>query len=252
MPAGKYGMHKLLISRPGEKPINKLRHNMENKKKDKSRIAYNRIKEIILTFQIKPGQQLGLEYLKEEIKVSTTPIREALHRLVEEGYIFQIRNRGFFVSDLDAKELEDLYETREALELFAIKKIIQENRKINQAVINKIQKNMDLYFKYAHEEPHRNRLFLDREFHVLIAQQSGNLMLCKILDSTFEKLIYKRNVVELFPQRGKEASKEHYEIFRLLLQWNENEVIEYLRNHIQIARKKLLSLLETREEYLKL
>ena len=66
-----------------------------------------------------------------------------------------------------------------------------------------------------------------------------------------EKLSYKRKVVELFPQRGKEASKDHYEIFNLLLKRKESEVVEYLQNHIRRAKETLRKTLENREEYMK-
>lgn len=224
---------------------------MKRKREDKRLEAYDRIKEFILTYQIKPGLRLDHAYLKEKIGVSTTPIREALNRLMEEGYVSQIKNRGCFVSDLSPNELGDLYEIREALELFAIRKTLGEDRRIDKTVRKEIQRIMDLYYKYAHEEPYRYRLHLDRDFHVMLAKVSGNLILSKMLDSIIEKMNYKRKVVELFPQRGKEASKEHYEIFKLLLEGKESEVVEYLRNHIQIAKETLLNILKTREEYMK-
>ena len=84
--------------------------------------------------------------------MGTTPIRDALNRLAEEGYVFQIKDRGSFVGDLSPNELGDLYEIREALELFAAKKTLIENRKIDDTARKDIQKNSDLYFNYAHEE----------------------------------------------------------------------------------------------------
>jgi len=224
---------------------------METKRQDKRQEAYNRIKEFILTYQIKPGLRLDHADLKEKIGVSTTPIREALNRLTEEGYVSQIKNRGYFVSDLSPNELGDLYEIREALELFAIRKTLRENRRIDETSRKGIKRIMDLYFKYAHEEPYRYRLHLDREFHVMLAKLSGNLILSKTLNSIIEKMNYKREVVELFPQRGKEASKEHYEIFKLLLEGEESKAVELLQNHIRIAKETLLNILKTREEYMK-
>ena len=55
----------------------------------------------------------------------------------------------------------------------------------------------------------------------------------------------------MFPQRGKEASKDHYEIFNLLLKRKESEVVEYLQNHIRRAKETLRKTLENREEYMK-
>jgi DNA-binding GntR family transcriptional regulator len=225
---------------------------MEKEIRDKRLEAYNRIREFILTYKIKPGHRLDHEYLRKEIGVSTTPIREALNRLMEEGFIFQIKNRGYFVSDLSIEELENLYEVREALEVFAIRKILREGRKITKALKREIDKTMDLYFKYAHEEPYRNRLPLDQKFHVNLAKLSNNSLLSTMLENIFEKVNYKRRVVELHPQRGKEASKEHYKIFDLFLEGNEKKLIECLQGHIRKGKEGIIGILRAREEYMSL
>ena len=219
--------------------------------KDKRIEAYNRIKRYILTNQFGPGQQLGHEYLKRVIGVSTTPIREALCRLAEDGYIVQIKNRGYFVSDLHSKELENLYEIREALELFAMKNTVRDGQQINKTLRKCIEKTMDLYSRYAHEQPHRYRLHLDRRFHVALAKLSGNEDLCKMLDSTFEKVNYKRKLVELYAQGGVKGAEEHYRILDLLLARKENNLLELLLNHIRRAKERVLTILRAREEYMK-
>lgn len=224
---------------------------MEKEIRDKRLEAYNRIREFILTYKIKPGNRLDHEYLKKEIGVSTTPIREALNRLMEEGFIFQIKNRGYFVSDLSIEELEDLYEVREALEIFAIRKTLRKCRKITKALRREFDRTMDLYYEYAHNEPYRNRLPLDKKFHVDLARLSGNSILSTTLENVFEKVNYKRRVVELHPQRGQEASKEHYKIFKLFLEGNEKGLIECLQGHIKKGKQGLIDVLRAREEYMK-
>ncbi len=225
---------------------------MEKKTRDKRLEAYTRIKEFILTYKIKPGHRLDHEFLSREIGVSTTPIREALNRLMEEGFIFQIRNRGYFVSDLSITELENLYDVREALEVFAITKVLREGMKITKAFRTEIRKTMDLYYQCAHEKPDRNRLPLDKKFHVDLAGLADNSLLSATLENIFEKLNYKRRVEELYPRRGQEASKEHYEIFNLFLMGNEKELIQCLQGHIRKGRDGLIGILTAREEHMRL
>ncbi|MBL7211103.1 MAG: GntR family transcriptional regulator [Desulfobacteraceae bacterium] len=220
--------------------------------KDKRREAYNRIREFILTYKIKPGQRLDHEYLRKEIGVSTTPIREALNRLMEEGFIFQIKNRGYFVSDLSIGELEDLYEVREALEVFAATKTLKEGLEITEAFRTELEQTMDLYYKYAHEEPYRNRLMLDQEFHVDLAKLANNSLLSTKLENIFEKVNYKRKVVELHPQRGQEASEEHYKILNLFLEGNKRRLIERLQGHIRKGKEGIVGVLRAREENMRL
>ena len=184
---------------------------MKKNYKDKRLEAYSKIKEFILNYRVQPGQRLEHEFLSNGISVSNTPIREALNRLSEEGYVYQIKNRGYFVSDLSYNEVEALYEVREALEIFAIQKTMRQGARIKGSHKKQIKKMIDLYDTYVNEEILGNRLPLDQELHLFLAKLSGNNTLCNMLNNVFEKLNYKRKVVGLHPQRGLEASKEHYE-----------------------------------------
>ncbi len=219
--------------------------------KDKRLEAYRKIKEFILNYRVQPGQRLEHEFLSNGIGVSNTPIREALNRLSEEGYVYQIKNRGYFVSDLSYNEVEELYEVREALEIFAIQKTMSQGASVNDNHKKQIKRMVDLYDRYVHEENLKNRLPLDKKLHLYLAKLSGNITLYSMLSDIYEKLNYKRKVVELHPQRGFEASKEHYEIYHFLIDSKQEKLIEAMQKHIRKGKEKLLEMLKAREEYLK-
>ena len=71
----------------------------------------------ILCFELKPGERFFETEIAEDLGVSRTPIREALSRLEQEGLIKSLPKRGYAVSDVTAREIEELYEIREALEV---------------------------------------------------------------------------------------------------------------------------------------
>ena len=225
---------------------------VRKKTEDKKSQAYNKIKTLILTYQVNPGQRLDTEYLRREVGVSTTPIREVLNQLVEEGYVRQIKNRGYYVNDLSDKDIENLYEVREALELFAMRKTLKEGVKINNPFQKEIKQNIDLYYRYSDEKGYRNRLPMDERFHVILANLSGNDHLVTVLKNIFEKINYKEKVFEFYPQRGVEASREHDAIFRLLLAKKEEKLLRYLQSHIRAGKQRILSILKAREAYLKI
>src|ERR1051325_4204393 len=78
--------------------------------------AYQKIKGFILRSEIYPRQKIVIEELARQMGVSRTPIREAMNRLVNEGYVTHVWNRGFSVKEITADEVEELYGAREALE----------------------------------------------------------------------------------------------------------------------------------------
>jgi DNA-binding GntR family transcriptional regulator len=84
-----------------------------------------KIKDAILANRLRPGTKLTYIALAESLGVSRTPVRESLERLYQEGYVTRIVNRGFFVAEIDAHELRDLYQTREALEVYALRRVIE-------------------------------------------------------------------------------------------------------------------------------
>jgi len=87
--------------------------------------VYNQIKNLILCNEVLPGQKLHHQELSERLGVSRTPVREALTRLVQEGYVSFLPNRGFTCKEIRLQEAEELYDLREALEAFAVEKAIE-------------------------------------------------------------------------------------------------------------------------------
>ena len=82
--------------------------------------AYLKLKEMIFQQTVISGQKLIYKDLCETLNISRTPIINALTRLEQEGYVTSESFRGFYVKPIDAKEIEDKFGVREALEVYAI------------------------------------------------------------------------------------------------------------------------------------
>jgi len=59
--------------------------------------VYNQIKNLILSNEVMPGQKLHHQHLSERLGVSRTPVREALTRLVQQGYVSLSTESGFYL-----------------------------------------------------------------------------------------------------------------------------------------------------------
>src|SRR5882672_10806283 len=77
---------------------------------------YERLKTMAITFAIRPDARVNEVELSKALNVSRTPLREALNRLMVEGFLTRAPNKGFIGRPLDAKQIYDLYELRAALE----------------------------------------------------------------------------------------------------------------------------------------
>src|SRR5690625_1617104 len=86
------------------------------------------LRDAVMTGALPPGTQLGEADLAERFEVSRGPLREAMQRLVSEGLLHAITNRGVFVSELTAADVRDVYRTRSVIERGALEIVLAERR----------------------------------------------------------------------------------------------------------------------------
>jgi len=88
--------------------------------------AYTHIQRKIAAGELAAGSALSELALAKELGSSRTPIREAIGQLVAEGFLEQTPNRGAVVVQLTRQDIVELYELREALEVYAVGKAARE------------------------------------------------------------------------------------------------------------------------------
>jgi len=84
------------------------------------KLAYEKIKEAILTFQFLPNDALVEGELASQLGISKTPVRDALMRLEKEGLVTRIPYKGTYVSDINNQDMANIFTIRIVLEGLAI------------------------------------------------------------------------------------------------------------------------------------
>ena len=79
----------------------------------------DRIREMLETQVFLPGDRLHVPDLADRLRLSATPVREALSRLCAEGLLEKVPHRGFFVRWLDQEDVSNLYEMKHMLLSYA-------------------------------------------------------------------------------------------------------------------------------------
>lgn len=208
--------------------------------------VYHEIKGLILRNEIMPGQKLHHQELSERLGVSRTPVREALTRLVQEGYVNLLPNRGFICKEIRMQEAEELYELREALEAFAVEKAIEN---LDDEALERLQRKMELYGRDVQKRFTRERLIYDQNLHLEIAEISGNETLKKSLHQVFERIILKRKTDGLYDlARGVTAHQEHMSLLEAMRRRDVHQAVKIVRSHIYEGKKNVLSDLKQRKE----
>lgn len=147
--------------------------------------AYDRIKELIITLQLAPGQELSETELMSRLGLGRTPIREALLRLEVEGLVKSQPRRGYWVSDITLKEIRDLFDVRRPLEeTIASLACAREPQPDKFEQLERITEEM----KEAVEEADVFRLvLLDREFHGALADYTDNDLLRPFAHQVYDR-----------------------------------------------------------------
>ena len=208
--------------------------------------VYSQIKNLILCNEVLPGQKLHHQELSERLGVSRTPVREALTRLVQEGYVSLLPNRGFTCKEIRLQEANELYELREALEVFAVEKAIEN---LKEGALSALSAKMTLYGHDVQKRFTRDRLIYDQDVHLEVARLSGNETLTKTLTQVFERIILKRRTDGLYdPARGMTAHQEHLKLLQAMKRRNAQEAVKIVRAHIRAGKDNVLSDLKQRQE----
>jgi DNA-binding GntR family transcriptional regulator len=207
--------------------------------------VYNQIKQLILCNEIMPGQKLNHQELSERLGVSRTPIREALNRLVQEGYATFLPKRGFTCKEIRIQEAEELYDLREALEAFAVEKAIEN---LTDTAVGQLRERMNCYGRDVRNRFTRDRLVFDQDVHLTIAQLSGNETLHTLLSHVFERIVLKRRTDGIYDDaRGTAAHQEHLRLLDAIERRDAASAVAVVRGHIQAGKKNVMADLKQRQ-----
>lgn len=139
--------------------------------------VYRMLKTSILNGTIKQGEWLQENKLAELYKVSRSPVREVLIRLVSEGLLENIPNKGVFVKKLTSDDIYKIFELREILERYAIEKAVKKATDEDIKKLNEIFNNMELSFNSHNIDEYEK---LDNELHEMIFTICDNEMVSNI------------------------------------------------------------------------
>ena len=88
-------------------------------------IAYNHVKEKILSGAIRAGERIREDLLADDLSISRTPVREAINKLVMEDLVKSIPRRGIYCVRLTPDDICDLCDIRLMYEVYAVKRCIE-------------------------------------------------------------------------------------------------------------------------------
>ena len=214
-------------------------------------LAYDHILRRLLAGGFLGGSALHEIPLAKEIGISRTPVREAIGQLVAEGVLHESPGRGAAFIEPNRREIIELYELREALEVFAVRKAARhgisgkESETLGELV--KEIRDCRLLLEKSRKPALRGQLlerFLaaDFRFHALLLQSAGNERIAKAAANT-------RLLIRIFAMRREHHSASllkqievfHRDILEAVRRGDVEQAGRLLGEHIRLSLEERLA-----------
>ncbi|KAA5838230.1 GntR family transcriptional regulator [Saccharopolyspora hirsuta] len=181
-----------------------------------------------------PGDRIFEQDLAVELGISRVPVREAIRMLQSEGFVdVPPGRRGVFVRGLDREQAKELFEVREALEVYAARLAAERAGSGDVAVLAEL---VDRASK-AHEAGEIEEMSSANEaFHGKLLELSGNELLASMLEPLHGRLawLFRMN---LEPER---VCREHDAIRAAITAGDADRAAEVAKQHVLSSRRMVL------------
>lgn len=205
---------------------------MENGKKQQ---AYSAIKAKILSGELAPSTDLSEEKLIQELGISRTPIREAVQKLSEEGFVNIYPRKGSVISEISLDLIRWVYEARKINEPYIAKSVcgklpiewLLKMKQNFQEILEQVDSdNLECVKQYIH---------LDQELHETILEAHDNILLKNFMRNIYDHSQRLRIKTGLVNRQAKLAVIEHLNILDALLDEDADRVEKASMVHLMEA-----------------
>jgi DNA-binding GntR family transcriptional regulator len=193
-----------------------------------------------------PGERIKETPLAAELGISRTPVRAAIRRLANEGFLDITAHAGAVVKSPSRKQVEDLYEVREILECHAVKTVAEKGNSGTIREIEEAFRDMKKIVKRSGKGKMSQKIFkvfldADFRFHARILEGAGNSELVRTANRArlFERLaLSKRD--GLGNKESLSAKRYHEKILKAILAGNSRQAADVMSEHIRSSCRRTL------------
>jgi len=213
--------------------------------------AYRRLRQAIVRCEFQPGQRLRVEELSKQYELSSSPLREALSRLSEQGLVRAFENRGFRVAPLTVAGVADLTRVRLLVECEALRDAIAYGDDQWEASLVGAAHRLALVEQRLSDGPLvLNEAWADahREFHLAIYRGTSSPMLMDLVSSLFDNAERYRQFSARHRKVERRKNSEHKKLVTAVLERNAEQATALLRQHISATERNVTAALLSMEE----
>jgi DNA-binding GntR family transcriptional regulator len=194
--------------------------------------TFEAVKAMIFNFEMIPGERFSEADLTAKLKVSRTPLRQALQRLAGQGLLRVLPKMGWFVAAIDFDTMDELYDLRIVLECEAVRHLMNASDMAALDALSAIW----LAPTGLRSTDGAQVGQLDESFHATLVCAAGNREMSRVHQEITERIRLIRRLDFTKPDRVGATYDEHAQILRAVRSRRRDEAQRLLKAHIQQSK----------------
>lgn len=193
-----------------------------------------------LYFSLKPGDRLTEQGVSTRFGISRIPVREALQRLVQGGYLESHLRNGYTVREISARTYSELMEARVLLECHALRLLVRNKSARTEGALERLA----LVWSTPDRSLTSHELnVLNSDFHRTLVNLAGNRELARLEEDTLERIEVAQRLDFTQNQRIEETYGEHAEILNAVSRGDADRAVNTLEEHIRSSANAVISII---------
>ena len=208
---------------------------------------YESLKNSIISGEIKPGDRLFEVELAMTFHASRTPVREAFRRLEQDYLVERLAQGGVRVPVINRETIEDLYNLRAALEIYALELACERVTPEQITTLKQIRAQALELLKSSistRDYVLKRLLELNSAFHETIYEATGSKFLIKVISDLRAIVMGMRAKSIQDDQAWLQVWDEHSRLIGHLQRGEKRHAIELIKAHVANAAEQALSVIE--------
>ncbi len=198
--------------------------------------VYNALLDSIIRGETGSGAQLNTDSISQHLKVSTTPVRDALNRLEKDGLVVKLPYQGWFVRSFQEQEIRDVYEMRAGLECFSVRLACERIAPDEIARLHATQLAGEAALQDRDLEAYR---LYNQELHAAIMQAARNAELAQLAaQASLKTQMLSAKTIRLLG-RPPIAIEEHRQLIELIAKRDTQAAQKLMERHILSAMEDI-------------
>jgi DNA-binding GntR family transcriptional regulator len=203
----------------------------------KSKLAYQAMRKLILTKKWAPGQRFSVLEVSSKLKISRTPVSDAVKLLAAEGFVKMLPHKGFEIGSYSTSELKDSLEIKMVLEGLAAYKAAQNTSVEDKNILSEI---IESQRKCIQEKDTECALKCDQALHYAIFNLSNSPKLEKMTTALYHQGHYYADIF-VTPDELSEIFQEHIDLVEAIINSKPEEARKISEKHSLRYMKNLLA-----------